>query len=73
MPSHSTCERGPEEVREDLGKRLALQIKIGPRVVHRRRDAGVTEDLADGSEIDPVLEHMYSGGMTKGVRMNAPP
>ena len=73
VPSDPTGERRPEKVREDLGERLALEIKIGACIVHRRRDAGMAEDLTDGSEIDPVLEHVYCGGMTKGVRVNAPP
>lgn len=73
VPSNPTGERRPERVREDLGERLAFEIEIGARIAHRGRDAGMAEDLTDGSEIDPVLEHVYGGRVTKGVRMNASP
>jgi hypothetical protein len=72
-PSNPTGQRRPEKVREDLGECLALEIKIGACVAHCCHDAGMTEDLTDGSEIDPVLEHVNCGGMTKRVRVNAPP
>src|ERR1700753_3461412 len=64
-PPNPTGQWRPEKVREDLGECLALEIKIGACVAHCRHDAGMTEDLTDGSEIDPVLEHVNCGGMTK--------
>jgi hypothetical protein len=49
---------------------LALEIKVGSRITHRRGHARMSEQLSNGGELDPGLEQIVGGGVTKGTRVS---
>lgn len=58
----------PSASGEDLGERLALEIKVGTRRAHRGDHARTSEQLTNGGELDAGLEQMDGGCVAMGIR-----
>jgi len=67
----ASTARWRQGVGEHLGNGLALQVDVGPRVTHRRVQAGMPQPLADGGEVHARLQQRNGRAVPQRVRVDA--